>query len=79
MQKKTNTQIFSGFTASDTEQINRALAIISQIPEDPHYFRPKGFEVAQQANLLRYPAICMNYTESKRSWKWQPTSYLHYH
>jgi GTP pyrophosphokinase len=48
MQKTTdpNKQLFSGFIASDTEQINRALAIIAQIPEDPHYFRPKGVEVA---------------------------------
>lgn len=48
MQKNTepNKLLFSGFTASDTEQINRALAIVAQIPEDPHYFRPKGVEVA---------------------------------
>jgi len=48
MQKNTepNKQLFSGFSAPDTEQINRALAIIAQIPEDPHYFRPKGVEVA---------------------------------
>ncbi|MDO9423138.1 MAG: bifunctional (p)ppGpp synthetase/guanosine-3',5'-bis(diphosphate) 3'-pyrophosphohydrolase [Methylobacter sp.] len=48
MQKNTepNKQLFSGFSASDTEQINRALAIIAKIPEDPHYFRPKGVEVA---------------------------------
>ncbi|MCX7095890.1 MAG: bifunctional (p)ppGpp synthetase/guanosine-3',5'-bis(diphosphate) 3'-pyrophosphohydrolase [Methylobacter sp.] len=48
MQKNTepNKQLFSGFSAPDTEQINRALAIIAQIPEDPHYYRPKGVEVA---------------------------------
>lgn len=48
MQKNTesNKQLFSGFSAPDTEQINRALAIISQIPEDPNYFRPTGVEVA---------------------------------
>ncbi len=48
MQKKTksNNQLFSGFSALDTEQINRALAIIALIPEDPQYFRPKGVEVA---------------------------------
>ncbi|MDO9140600.1 MAG: bifunctional (p)ppGpp synthetase/guanosine-3',5'-bis(diphosphate) 3'-pyrophosphohydrolase [Methylobacter sp.] len=48
MQKntETNTQLFSGFSAPDTEQINRALAIVGQIPEDPHYYRPKGVEVA---------------------------------
>lgn len=54
MQKNTepNKQLFSGFSIPDTEQINRALAIIAQIPEDPHYFRPKGVEVA---------AILMNF------------------
>jgi GTP pyrophosphokinase len=49
MQKKNaepNKQLFSGFSAPDTEQLNRALAVIAQIPEDPHYFRPKGVEVA---------------------------------
>ncbi|MFZ2407011.1 MAG: HD domain-containing protein, partial [Methylobacter sp.] len=48
MQKKTepNKQLFNGFSVADTDQINRALAIIAQIPEDPHYFRPKGVEVA---------------------------------
>jgi len=48
MQKNTapNKQLFSGFSAPDTDQINRALAIIAQIPEDPQYFRPKGIEVA---------------------------------
>ena len=48
MQKNTdpNKQLFSGFSVPDTEQINRALAIVAQIPEDPHYFRPKGVEVA---------------------------------
>ena len=48
MQKNTvsNKQLFSGFSAPDTEQINRALAIVAQIPEDPLYFRPTGVEVA---------------------------------
>ena len=48
MQKNTepNKHLFSGFSDADTEQINRALAIVAQIPEDPHYFRPKGVEVA---------------------------------
>jgi len=48
MQKNTapNKQFFSGFSAPDTDQINRALAIIAQIPEDPQYFRPRGIEVA---------------------------------
>lgn len=43
---ETNKQLFNGFSAPDNEQINRALAIIAQIPDDPHYFRPKGVEVA---------------------------------
>ncbi|MGZ4955361.1 MAG: RelA/SpoT family protein [Methylobacter sp.] len=48
MQKNTepNKHLFNGFSAPDAEQINRALAIVAQIPEDPHYFRPKGVEVA---------------------------------
>ncbi len=48
MQKNTepNKQLFSGFSDPDAELINRALAIIAQIPEDPHYYRPKGVEVA---------------------------------
>jgi len=48
MQKTTkpNKHLFNGFSVPDTEQINRALAIIAQIPDDPHYFRPRGIEVA---------------------------------
>jgi len=48
MQKNTgsNKQLFSKFSAPDIEQIERALAIVSQIPEDPHYYRPKGIDVA---------------------------------
>lgn len=48
MQKTTepNKQLFNGFSIPDAEQINRALAIIAQIPDDPHYFRPRGIEVA---------------------------------
>ncbi|MBL6986787.1 MAG: bifunctional (p)ppGpp synthetase/guanosine-3',5'-bis(diphosphate) 3'-pyrophosphohydrolase [Methylobacter sp.] len=48
MQKNTepNKQLFSGFSIPDTEQINRALAVIEKIPDDPHYYRPKGIEVA---------------------------------
>jgi GTP pyrophosphokinase len=48
MQKTTGPkkQLFNGFSVPDTEQINRALTIIAQIPDDPHYFRPKGIEVA---------------------------------
>ncbi|HEY8037826.1 MAG TPA: bifunctional (p)ppGpp synthetase/guanosine-3',5'-bis(diphosphate) 3'-pyrophosphohydrolase [Methylobacter sp.] len=49
MQKNTEPnkkQLFSEFSAPDTEQINKALAITAQIPEDPHYFRPTGVQVA---------------------------------
>ena len=37
---------FSDFSAADNEQIDRALEIIARIPDDPHYHRPKGIEVA---------------------------------
>ncbi|MDD5461266.1 MAG: bifunctional (p)ppGpp synthetase/guanosine-3',5'-bis(diphosphate) 3'-pyrophosphohydrolase [Methylococcales bacterium] len=48
MKKKTdpNKQLFSVFSGSDREQIENALAIIALIPDDPHYHRPKGIEVA---------------------------------
>jgi len=48
MQKNTdpNKPLFSGLSAPDLEQINRALAIVAQIPDDPHYHRPKGIDVA---------------------------------
>ena len=48
MQKHTepNKHLFSDFSATDNEQIDRALAIVALIPDDPHYNRPKGFEVA---------------------------------
>lgn len=48
MQKITdpNKQLFSGFSAPDIEQIERALAIVGLIPDDLHYHRPKGIDVA---------------------------------
>jgi len=48
MPKKTdpNKSLLDGFSEPDREQINQALAIIAQIPDDPDYGRPKGFEVA---------------------------------
>ena len=48
MQKYTdpNKDLFNDFSASDKELIERALAIIALIPDDPHYHRPKGIEVA---------------------------------
>ena len=39
-------QLFSNLSDADNEQIDRALAIVSRIPEDPHYHRPSGVEVA---------------------------------
>ena len=48
MQKNTepNKHLLNDFSAADNEQIERALAIIARIPDDPHYHRPKGVEVA---------------------------------
>jgi GTP pyrophosphokinase len=48
MQKNTepNKHLISDFSAIDNEQIERAKAIIARIPDDPHYHRPKGIEVA---------------------------------
>ncbi|ESS71347.1 GTP pyrophosphokinase RelA [Methyloglobulus morosus KoM1] len=39
-------QIFSGFSAEDSEKIERALAIIAQIPEPLPYQRPTGVDTA---------------------------------
>ncbi len=38
---------FSEFSAEDRQKIDQAMAIIALIPDDPHYHRPKGFEVAE--------------------------------
>jgi GTP pyrophosphokinase len=48
MSKKidSNKSLLDGFSEPDREQINQALAIIAQIPDDPDYQRPKGIEVA---------------------------------
>ena len=48
MEKNTdqNKHLFSNFSTDDKEQIDRALAIVERIPDDPHYHRPKGVEVA---------------------------------
>ena len=48
MQKNTdpNKRLICDFSATDEEQIERTLAIIALIPDDPHYHRPKGIEVA---------------------------------
>jgi len=48
MKKSThsNTSLFNGFSEPDRRQIDQALAIVAQIPDDAHYYRPKGVEVA---------------------------------
>ncbi len=48
MQKNSdpNKQLYSNFSATDKEQIDLALAIIERIPDNPHYHRPKGIDVA---------------------------------
>ncbi len=48
MQKNTtlSANLFSDLSANDSEQIKRALAIVARIPDDPHYNRPKGIDVA---------------------------------
>lgn len=48
MQKTTtpNKQLFTGFSIPDAEQIEKALSLVAQIPDDPNYYRPKGVEVA---------------------------------
>jgi GTP pyrophosphokinase len=48
MQKNTDPPkpLFSDLSATDNEQIERALAVVARIPDDPHYHRPKGVEVA---------------------------------
>ncbi len=48
MQKNTEPDkcLFNDLSAVDNEQIACALAIVARIPDDPHYHRPKGIEVA---------------------------------
>lgn len=41
-----NKPLFTGFSAPDRARIDQALAIVAQIPDDPHYYRPKGVDVA---------------------------------
>ncbi len=43
---ETSGLLCDGFSAADSSQIQKALSIIAQIPEDPGYDRPKGIEVA---------------------------------
>ena len=49
MQKKidSNKPFLIDFSAEENETLQRALNIIGQIPDDPHYHRPKGIEVAK--------------------------------
>lgn len=42
-----NKQSFTGFSAPDYQQIEKALAIFALIPDDPHYPRPSGIDVAK--------------------------------
>jgi GTP pyrophosphokinase len=42
-----NTPLFNEFSAADRQVIEKAMAIIALIPNDPHYHRPRGFEVAE--------------------------------
>ncbi|ASF46291.1 RelA/SpoT family protein [Methylovulum psychrotolerans] len=48
MKKNINTDklIFSNFSEPDRLQIDKALAIVGQLADDPRYYRPKGIEVA---------------------------------
>ena len=36
----------SYFSDSETRELDLALEIVGRIPDDPHYYRPKGTEVA---------------------------------
>ncbi len=48
MQKNNEPQkpLFSGFSEPDRQLIEQALAVVSLIPDDPHYHRPKSVDVA---------------------------------
>ncbi len=48
MKKNTdpNKQLFNVFSGIDSERIENTLEILALIPDDPHYHRPKGVEVA---------------------------------
>lgn len=48
MKKNTNLAhpLFGSFAEPDCQQIDRALAIVGKIADDPLYYRPKGIEVA---------------------------------
>lgn len=41
-----NKSMFSDFSEADRRLIEEAQNIIARIPDDPHYYRPKGIEVA---------------------------------
>ena len=48
MQKSTDphNQLLSGFSATDNQQIKKALEIFALIPDNPRYHRPSGIQVA---------------------------------
>jgi GTP pyrophosphokinase len=41
-----NKPLFHGFSEKDSQQIQKALGIVSLIPENPRYHRPRGVDVA---------------------------------
>jgi GTP pyrophosphokinase len=45
--KDPNKPLFTEFSDADRQIIDQAMSIIDLIPYDPHYPRPKGFEVAE--------------------------------
>ena len=48
MKKNTDSShsLFNGFSEPDRRLIELALSVVAQIPDDEHYYRPKGIEVA---------------------------------
>ncbi len=51
-----NNLLLSNFSSEDKQQIEKALAIVSHIPENKLYHRPRGFEVAAILMDLRVDA-----------------------
>lgn len=46
IKQDTNKPPFWKFAETDSKEIEKALSILALIPDDPHYHRPKGIEVA---------------------------------
>jgi GTP pyrophosphokinase len=46
-QSAPNKPLFNEFSAADRQVIEKAMALIALIPDNPHYHRPRGFEVAE--------------------------------